>query len=124
MEWHVGQVQDGNDLDALERAIQAGIDATDRPSLVIVHTTLGYGSPHKAGSFQAHGSPLGADEVEATKRNLGWPTTDTFLVPDEALQLFRKNAERGAQYEQDWQKRFDAYAAAFPDLAAQFRRAQ
>ena len=81
MEWHVQHVQDGNDLDALERAIQAGVDETERPSLVIVHTTLGFGSPHKAGSFQAHGSPLGAEEVEATKRNLGWPTTEPFFVP-------------------------------------------
>jgi len=86
MEWHVQHVEDGNDLDAIERAIQGGIDATDRPSLVIVHTTLGFGSPKRAGSWQAHGNPLGADEVEATKRNLGWPTTDTFWVPDEALQ--------------------------------------
>jgi transketolase len=124
MEWHVQHVQDGNDLDALEGAIRAGIEETERPSLIIVHTTLGFGSPHKAGSFQAHGSPLGADEVAATKRNLGWPTTESFFVPDEALQLFRTNAERGAQSQQDWQQRFDAYAREFPDLAAQFKRAQ
>jgi transketolase len=124
MEWHVQHVQDGNDLDALEHAIQAGVDETERPSLVIVHTTLGFGSPHKAGSFQAHGSPLGAEEVEATKRNLGWPTIEPFFVPDEALELFRKNAERGANYQQDWQRRFDAYAGEFPDLAAQFKRSQ
>jgi transketolase len=124
MEWDVQQVQDGNDLDALEAAIGAAIDETERPSLIIVHTTLGFGSPHKAGSFQAHGSPLGADEVAATKRNLGWPTTESFFVPDEALQLFRTNAKRGAQYQQDWQQRFDAYAREFPDLAAQFKRAQ
>jgi transketolase len=124
MEWHVQHVADGNDLDAIERAIQAGIDETGRPSLIIVNTTLGYGSPHKAGTFGAHGSPLGADEVEATKRNLGWPTTDSFWVPDEALRLFRQAADRGAQEEQEWQQRFDAYATAFPDLAAQFRRTQ
>jgi transketolase len=124
MEWHVQHVEDGNDLDGIERAIQAGIDATDRPSLVVVHTTLGFGSPKRAGSWQAHGNPLGADEVEATKRNLGWPTTDTFFVPDEALQLFRRATERGTQLEQDWQQRFDAYAKAFPELAAEFGRAQ
>src|SRR5438477_57795 len=112
----------GVDLTALERALQAGIDETGRPSLIIVRTILGYGSPHKAGSFQAHGSPLGADEVAATKRNLGWPTTDTFWVPDEALQQFRQAVERGAGYEQEWQQRFEAYAKEFPDLAAQFRR--
>ncbi len=123
-EWHVQHVDDGNDLDALQRAIQAGIDETGRPSLVIVRTTLGYGSPHKAGTFQAHGSPLGADEVAATKRSLGWPTTDAFWMPDEALQLFREAVERGARYEQDWQQRFEAYAKEYPDLAGQFRRTQ
>src|ERR671932_203383 len=123
-EWHVQHVDDGNDLGALQRALQAGIDETERPSLIIVRTTLGYGSPHKAGSFQAHGNPLGADEVEATKRNLGWPTTDTFWVPDEALQHFRQAVERGARLEQAWQQRFDAYAKEYPDLAAQFRRTQ
>jgi transketolase len=121
-EWHVQHVEDGNDLDALERAIQAGVDETERPSLVIVQTQLGYGSPNKAGTFQAHGSPLGADEVAATKRNLGWPTTDTFYVPEEALQHFRKSVDRGQQLQREWQERFDQYAQAFPDLAAQFRR--
>jgi transketolase len=124
MEWHVQHVPDGNDLDAIERAIQAGVDETGRPSLIIVATTLGYGSPKRAGTWQAHGNPLGAEEVEATKRNLGWPTTEPFFVPDESLQLFRQAQERGAQLEQDWQRRFEAYAREFPELAAQFRRTQ
>ena len=124
MDWHVQQVDDGNDLDAIERAIQHGIDETERPSLVIVRTTLGFGSPKRAGSWQAHGNPLGAEEVEATKKNLGWPTTETFWVPVDALQLFREACERGKQLEADWQRRFDAYAREFPDLAAQFRRTQ
>jgi transketolase len=123
-EWHVQHVEDGNDLDALEGAIQAGVDETERPSLVIVHTTLGYGSPHKAGTFGAHGSPLGADEVAATKRNLGWPTTDAFYVPDEALQHFRRAVERGADWERDWQQRFEAYTRENTKLAAQFKRTQ
>jgi transketolase len=124
MEWHVQHVDDGNDLDALERATRTAIDETGRPSLIIVRTTLGYGSPHKAGTFQAHGNPLGVEEVEATKRNLGWPTTETFWIPDEALQHFRRAIDRGAQLEQEWQQRFDAYAKEYPDLAAQFRRTQ
>jgi transketolase len=124
MQWHVQDVADGNDLDALERAIQAAIDETDRPSLIIVHTVIGFGSPHKAGTFGVHGAPLGADEVEATKRNLGWPSTEPFYVPDEALQQFRRAVERGAELERDWQRRFDAYAAEFAELAAQFRRTQ
>src|SRR5438128_7791858 len=124
MEWHVQRVADGNDLEALERATRTAIDETGRPSLIIVRTTLGYGSPHKAGSFLAHGNPLGAEEVEATKRNLGWPTTDTFWIPDEALRHFRRAVEHGAQLEQEWQQHFDAYAREYPELAAQFRRTQ
>ena len=124
MEWHVQHVADGNDLEALERATRTAIDETGRPSLIIVRTTLGYGSPHKAGSFLAHGNPLGAEEVEATKRNLGWPTTDTFWIPDEALRHFRRAVEHGAQLEQEWQQHFDAYAREYPELAAQFRRTQ
>ena len=124
LEWHVQHVEDGNDLDALEGAIQNAVDEVERPSIVIVHTTLGYGSPHKAGTFGAHGSPLGADEVAATKQNLGWPTTDAFYVPDEALNHFRKAVERGTRLEQDWLKRFDAYAHDHAELAAQFRRTQ
>jgi len=124
LEWHVLHVDDGNDLGSLQQAIQKGVEETRRPSLVIVHTTLGYGSPNKAGKFQAHGSPLGAEEVEATKRNLGWPTTETFFVPDEALAHFRTALDTGAAHEADWQQRFDAYAREFPDLATQFQRTQ
>src|SRR5919206_27748 len=122
--WHVQHVEDGNDLEAIERAIRAGVEETGRPSLIIVHTTLAYGSPHKAGTFQAHGNPLGPDEVTATKHNLGWPSDEPFFVPDEALQQFRKCIERGAQLEREWQARFDAYAQRQPELAAQFRRTQ
>jgi transketolase len=124
LEWHVQHVQDGNDLEALHAAIQRGIDDVERPSLVIVHTTLGYGSPNKAGTFQAHGSPLGAEEVEATKRNLGWPFSEQFYVPDEALAHFRAAIDAGAKVEREWEQRFEAYAKEYPDLAAQFRRAQ
>jgi transketolase len=124
LEWHVQHVADGNDLETIHRAIQAGVDEVDRPSLVIVHTTLGYGSPNKAGTFQAHGSPLGADEVEATKRNLGWPSTETFYVPDEALAHFRAAIDAGEGLEREWDQRFGAYAREYPELAAQFRRTQ
>jgi transketolase len=124
MEWHVQHVGDGNDLAALDRAITTAMAETERPSLVIVRTTLGYGSPNKAGTFQAHGSPLGAEEVEATKRNLGWPTTEAFYVPEEALSHFRTALDRGQALEQAWNERFAAYASAFPELAHQFRRTQ
>ena len=110
--WHVQRVEDGNDLAAIEAALQQAIDETDRPSLVIVRTTIGYGSPKRAGTWQAHGNPLGPEEVEATKRQLGWPSHEPFFIPDEALAVFRRAVERGAELEADWQRRFDAYAAA------------
>ena len=122
--WHIEHVADGNDLMAIERAIQASMAQRDRPSLVIVRTVLGYGSPHKQDTFEAHGSPLGADEVAATKQNLGWSYPEPFTVPPEARDRFLEAVSRGAQLEEDWQRRFDAYEAAFPELAAQFKRTQ
>ena len=121
--WHVQRVEDGNDLAAIEAALQQAIDETERPSLVIVRTTIGYGSPKRAGTWQAHGNPLGPEEVEATKRQLGWPSQEPFFIPDEALAVFRRAVERGAELEADWQRRFDAFTAAEPSLAAQFTRA-
>src|SRR5215471_1169337 len=86
--WHVESVADGNDLAALRRAIQVAVDETERPSLIAVNTVLGYGSPGKAGTFEAHGSPLGPAETAATKRNLGWPADAEFLIPPEAADRF------------------------------------
>jgi transketolase len=122
--WHVLRVDDGNNLEELERAIHQARDERDRPSLIMVRTHIGYGSPHKQDTFEAHGSPLGAEEVAATKRNLGWPHEEPFSIPEEALRHFRQAVEHGARLEADWQRRFDAYAGAHPDLAARFRRTQ
>src|SRR5919199_319149 len=121
-QWHVQHVEDGNDLDAIDRAIRAGIEETARPSLIIVHTTLAYGSPHKAGTFQAHGNPLGADEVAATRRNLGWQYDEAFFVPHEVVRHFRAAVDRGAQLEREWQARAHADAPARPPRAAPFPR--
>jgi transketolase len=121
--WHVQHVDDGNDLAAIESALQQAVDDTERPSLVIVRTTIGFGSPKRAGTWQAHGNPLGPEEVEATKRSLGWPGQEPFYIPDEALHVFRKAVDRGAALESEWTRRFDAYAAAEPELARQFKRA-
>jgi transketolase len=115
--WHTQRVEDGNDLDALDAAIRAA-QADDRPSLISVRTVIGYGSPNKAGSEEAHGSPLGADEVRLTKENLGWPTEPAFHVPDEALREMRRAVERGQQMQREWKQRWDAYAAAHPDAAS------
>jgi transketolase len=120
--WHVQEVQDVNDLAALEQAILAAQAESERPSLIIVRSHIGYGSPHKQDSAKAHGEPLGVDEVVLTKRNLGWPTEEPFYEPEEAVAYFRQAIERGAAQEQEWQELFRAYAAAYPELAAQWQR--
>src|SRR5579883_3431406 len=120
----VGQhVPDGNDLATLDRAIAAARAAEDRPSLIIVRTHLGYGSPNRQDTFQAHGEPLGEEEVRLTKRALGWPEDKAFYVPDEALRRFREAVARGADLEAAWHRRLDAYRAAFPGDAQAFARA-
>lgn len=121
--WQVLEVEDGNDLGAIERALSEAQAETGRPTLISVRTTIGFGSPSKAGSFEVHGSPLGADEVLATKRALGWPLTEPFAIPDEARTELGKVAERGQTSQREWQQRLEAYARAFPDLHAQLQRA-
>jgi transketolase len=121
--WHAQHVADGNDLPALDRAIAAAKAETAKPSLIVVRTHLGYGSPHKQDTFEAHGNPLGEDEVRATKRAYGWPEDKTFYVPDDAMREFRRAVPRGAEWEADWRRRMDAYRQAFPDLAREFDQA-
>ena len=115
--WHTQSLSDGNDLHAIDGALRAAQAETGRPSLILVRTHLGYGSPNKQDTFEAHGSPLGEEEVRATKRNLDWPAEPAFLVPDAALAHFRHAVDRGAQAEDAWNARFSAYAEAFPGLA-------
>lgn len=120
--WHTQSVDDGNDLDAVDQALRAARAETGRPSLILVRTHLGYGSPSKQDTFEAHGSPLGEEEVRATKRNLGWPAQPAFVVPDAALAHFHKALDRGAQAEAAWRDRFAAYAKAYPELAHEFEQ--
>jgi transketolase len=123
--WHVQRVEDGNtDIAAIDKALAAARAETGRPSIILVRTTIGFGSPNKANTSEVHGSPLGAEEVKATKKQLGWDPDKQFFVPDEVRQHFGESAERGAKAEADWQQRFEAWAAAHPDLAAEFRTAQ
>ena len=119
--WHTQQVDDGNDVDAIERAIDAAI-ADDRPSLIAVRTHIGFGSPNKQDSQKAHGAPLGPDEVRLTKEAYGWDPDQTFFVPDDALAHFRAAVEDGNERVVDWESRVAAYADAHPDRAAEFRR--
>src|SRR5579859_1568418 len=120
--WHVQHVEDVNNLAEVEQAILAAQAETERPSLIITRTHIGYGSPNKQDSSKAHGEPLGADEIILTKRNLGWPSEEPFYVPEEALAFYRQAIERGAAEEQAWQQQYQAYTAAYPDLAAQLEQ--
>jgi transketolase len=120
--WHVQRIADGNDLKAIDSAIAHAKRVTERPSLIIVRTHIAWGSPHKQDTAEAHGAPLGTDEVKATKQNLGWPSLEPFYVPDESLEQWRSAKTRGAQLETDWKKKWDAYRAAHADLAAELER--
>ena len=118
--WNVLQVADVNDLEELEVAFAAAKAESSRPTLVVTRTHIGYGSPNKQDSHDAHGSPLGPDEVIAAKKNLGWPTEPTFLVPELAREAFAQVPANGAAAEASWQALFEQYRGAHPELAAQF----
>jgi transketolase len=120
--WHTQAVEDGNDLIALTRAIESGIAEQSRPSLIRVRTHIGFGSPHRQDSSEAHGKALGAEEVKLTKRNYGWPLEPDFFVPDEALAEFRRCIERGAGLDAEWNEKFARYANTHPLAASEFKR--
>ena len=121
--WNVLNVADGNtDLAGLSAAIDVAFTQRERPTLVIVRTSIGYGSPNKQDTAGAHGAPLGEAEVALTKEHLGWPATPAFLVPDDVLAHFREALARGEKAEKEWRMKFAAYAAAFPSLALEWER--
>jgi transketolase len=123
-QWNVLRVRNGNtDLEEIDQAIVAAMTETRRPSIILVHTTLGYGSPHKAGTSAAHGSPLGKEEVALTKKALGWEWEEPFYEPPEAVAHFREAVESGRKAQDDWKRRFDAWAKESPDLAREWREA-
>ena len=121
--WHVQEIADGNDVPAIDAALRAAQAERTKPSLIIVHTHIAYGSPGKQDTAEAHGAPLGAEEVKRTKEFFGWPQEPTFYLPEEALVHFRTAVERGQTWETEWQSRFAAYVAAHPELAADWQRA-
>ncbi len=118
--WHVQSVDSGNDLQAIEAAVQRARQQTKKPSLILVRTHIGYGSPEQD-SYKAHGSPLGDQDVAATKKELGWPESPTFLVPDDAAMHFRSALENGSERELAWQRRWAKYAKAEPKLASELQ---
>jgi transketolase len=120
--WFVQKVADGNDLDAIDAAIRAAQAERGRPSIIMVRTHIGYGSPNKHDTAEAHGTALGVEEVKLTKQNLGWPLEPPFLVPEEARAHFRLALDKGAKAEAAWQAKLAAYRQAFPELAAEWDR--
>jgi len=114
--WHVQEIN-GHDREACAKAMNEAQQVKDRPSIIIGHTTIGYGSPHKAGSREAHGEALGDDEVKATKKNLGWPEDAFFLVPDVVREKFAEVQRNGAEAEAAWKKTFEAWKSTATDKA-------
>jgi len=123
--WNVLHVSDANDLDALAKAYNNFLQTTDRPTLIVVDSHIGYGSPHKQDTNEAHGEPLGEEEVRLAKKNYGWPEDAKFLVPDGVLENFRQGiGKRGRDLQQKWQASFADYTKKFPELADQINRMQ
>ena len=120
--WHVQRVEDANDLDAIDRAIVAAKEVKDRPSLIIVRSHIGFGSPNKHDTAEAHGSPLGVDEIKLTKEALGYPSQEPFYVAPEALDHWRTMSGRGDQLEKEWQKKYDAWKSDQAADAAELER--
>ena len=119
--WQVLIVHDGNDVEVIDKVIQ---DAkTDpRPSIIMCRTTIGFGAPNRQGTSKAHGEPLGDEELNAAKDNLGWPKEPRFFIPDDVLEFYRKAVDRGRELEYEWRMRFDAYKRIHPVLGAELQR--
>lgn len=119
--WHTQQVEDGNDLAAIDAAIRVAQAETDRPSIIAVRTVIGYGSPQQ-GTSKTHGSPLGEENLRKTKEFFGFNPDESFVIPDGVREHLAEAGQRGAELQADWQKRFDAYAQVFPNEAVLFKR--
>jgi transketolase len=120
--WHVLHVADVNDLDALDEAINSCKKIIDRPSMIVLTTRIGFGSPNRENTSKAHGEALGADEILLTKKAYDWPSTEPFFVPEEALSDWRNGVAARAATHAQWEARWSAYSTAHPDLAAELER--
>jgi transketolase len=119
--WHVQKVDDGNDVEAVDRAIQ-NAKADSRPSLICVRNTIGFGAPNRQGTSKAHGEPLGDEELNAAKKNLGWPLEPRFLIPGDVLEFFREAIGHGQKFEEAWNEKFEEYKQSNPDKGAELER--
>jgi transketolase len=122
LEWHTILVEDGNDTDAIGKAIEEAKSVTDKPSLIEIKTTIGFGSPNKAGSAASHGAPLGVDELEATKKNLGWNYEESFYVPDEVKNNMEEVQKKLVNEAAQWDAMFNEYAEKYPELASELSK--
>jgi len=122
--WHVVSVDDGNDLESIHDALETCRSERDRPSLMAVRTEIGFGSPAKQGSYKAHGSPLGSEELLAAKAQLDWPTEPDFFLPEEAVTCFRQAVPRGEMLESEWNESYRRYVESYPEPAQEFNRLQ
>jgi transketolase len=120
--WHVQSIADGNDLQAIDQAIRRAQEETARPSLILIRTHIGYGSPNKHDTFEAHGAPLGEEEVKLTKENLGWPSQEPFYIPPEALDHFRRAVDQGSGRQRQWEGTLASYTKIFPNEAKEFEQ--
>src|SRR6202040_1280597 len=124
-QWNVLRVGDANDIDHIERALRVFQQTKGRPTLIVLDSHIGYGSPHKQDSAEAHGEPLGEDEVRQTKRSYGWPEDAHFLVPDGVREHFAAGVgARGAKAHRQWTALFTAYAVKYPELASEINQMQ
>lgn len=119
--WHVQKVEDGNDVEAIDAAIQAA-KKDPRPSLIVCTTTIGYGAPHKQGTAKAHGEPLGEEELKQAKENLDWPVEPQFYIPEDVLAHFREAVDRGRKLEDEWKEKFAAYQRLHPEKGRELKR--
>ena len=120
--WHTHHVERGNDTEEIAKALEVARAETRRPSLILVHTHIGYGSPKKQDTFEAHGNPLGEEELQAAKKALGWGSMDKFYLPDDSVKFFRQLGEKGTEEQKDWQSRLDNYKRAFPKEATELEQ--
>lgn len=120
--WHVQELDDGNDVEALSKAIKKAGEESKRPSLIKVRTHIAYGSPNKQDTGEAHGSPLGEDEVKLVKENFGFDPEAKFVVDDEVLQFYREAGKKGEKKEQEWKEVFEKYKEKYPELAEEYEQ--
>ncbi|MBI2758128.1 MAG: transketolase [Chloroflexi bacterium] len=119
--WHVNKIEDGNNVDAVDAAIQAA-KIHPQPSLIVCRTHIGFGAPHKQDTAKAHGEPLGDEELNAAKQNLGWPVEPRFYIPEDVLAFYREAIDRGGKSEDEWNSKFEEYQKADPEKGAELER--